>query len=309
MATLKPALSRRRSCALLALWAGSMSACGDALVDSAFRGDAPLWQIPGEVEANDFTAPVPANLRVALFWSPRGPREMNLDNYVEQAATSIAVTVPSYFVLSVFDLPRPEHMVTQYAIARLLAYSDDNGNHLRDPGEQIQGLLRDAVFLYAPADVPAGQSPVNGVLAAGFHRSAIPELCGRPVPMPQTAGDCGVSLGASCDNNSSCGASGVCIQNLPAAWPGGACAVPEPAPSGCRPAAGAYYLAPMPRPGATSAYWIKSCTQDSDCLRTGPVRRSAYLCDPGWHACLPPNPNLILVGMNPLAITPICQGP
>lgn len=332
MATLRRACPRRGLARaaqqvlrpLFALWAGTMSACGDAVVDSTFRGDAPLWLIPGEVQANDFTAPLPRNLRVALFWSPRGPREMSLDNYLEQAATSIAVSVPSYFNLGVFDLPGAEHLITRapgppsnpprmsttpYAIGRMLAYSDDNGNQLRDPAEPIQGLLRDAAFLYAPTDVPAGQSAISGVLAAGFHRSAIPELCGRPVPAPLTPGDCGVPLGESCVGDQDCGQGGVCILNLPSPWPGGACAIPEPPPSGCRPAAGTYYLVPSARPNGPSAYWLKSCTQDSDCLRTGPVRRSAYLCDPGWHACLPPNPNLILVGMSPLVIPAICQAP
>jgi hypothetical protein len=313
---------------LLGLCAMATTACGDALVDSEFRGDAPLWQIFGEVEANDRTAVPPSNLRVALFWSPRGPREMSFDRYAEQAATSIPVSVPSYFVLNIFDSPGPEYMVaappdppprtppppppgptTPYAIGRLVAYSDDNGNGLRDADESLQSVLRDAVFLYAPTDIPAGQSPVNGVLAAGFHRSAVPALCGLPVPGPQTPGDCGVPLGEPCDKDSDCGAAGVCIENLPAPWPGGACAVAEPPPSGCRPSAGAYYLAPMLKPGATAAYWLKSCTQDIDCLRAEPVRRSAYLCDPGWHACLPPNPNLLFVGMSPLMAIPVCLGP
>lgn len=308
---------------LLTMMLVTAASCGDALVDSTFRGDRPLFQIEARIEANNITSEPPKSLRVALFFSPSGPRETSIDRFVEQTTTSIEVPVPSYFVFNVFDVPGAQHMValppprgappmssgSQYAVGRLFAYADSNGNGRHDAAEPFTGLQLDIAYLYAPSAVPAGQSAVSGVLPAGFHRAITPLLCGQPVPTPQTPGSCGVPLGAACASDADCTAAGVCIQNLPAPWPNGACAIPEPPPSGCRPGAGSYYLSPSVKAAASKGYWLKSCKSDEDCVRPGPIRQSAYSCDQGWHACLPRNPDTIQSGEAPARLPSMCPTP
>lgn len=165
----------------------SLTGCGDALVDGDFRG-VPLWQISGMVGQSEGAVPDTTGLRIALFWAPGGPRDNDLEHYVEDPSSSLPAQLPQALLLNVFQPPTPSMRVQAgspgYAVGRILGYLDRNQNGLRDPTEPIAGLNVPTAVLYAPQPVPAAQSPTGGTLAAGFQQVLLAQRCDRPPPAP-----------------------------------------------------------------------------------------------------------------------------
>jgi hypothetical protein len=289
----------------------ALAGCGDALVDNEYRGVA-IWQLVGDAVEHEGGRPEETkNLRVAIFWSPGGPTVSEPGRYSEQPSTSVAVQLPSPFVLNIFEPPGPEHRVQAeggaYALGRLLAYADRDRDGRRGPQEPFVGLEVPYAILYAERALPQGRTPTSGALAAGFHRVLLPQLCGRPLPMPTEPGDCGVPLGQSCMSSRDCGV-GVCVESAGIPWTGGACAVPEPPMNGCRPGAGRYYQAQMGMGMGMGpeGYYLKACTTDAECRRPMDRIVGTYRCDPGLGACVPGSQvHVSLGGMVPF--NPFCS--
>ncbi len=271
-------LSRRR--AVLAL-AAALSACGQPLVDSSYTG-VPLYTLQGQIFGSsshvDLANP---HVRIAIFWSADGPGESGYDSLLEQTETGAEIVVPGNFELNIFEPPREEDYVQfsgKYALGRLLAYADANGNGKRDADEPI---LADSgrVLLYAKTEVAASESPSVAPIPAGFHLASLPLSCGN-MPAAPAAGstDCGVPFGNECRGNGDCGTTGgVCLESFGQPWPHGACALPSPPPTQCFPDDAVL----VGGPGGT-AYFIRSCANDSDCNREYP-----YICDLQNAACMP----------------------
>jgi hypothetical protein len=281
------------------------NACGDALVDEAYRGE-PLGTFPALVSDQGEGMDVRGrDLRAALFWDPTGGLATDVSTLVEQSSTAVPLRVPSQLDLHVFEPPGPEHMVQAgpaagvYGLGHLLAWRDADGDGRRGPAEPFVGEVRRQAILYATTAVRAQDVGMRTDVPVGLHGVYLPLPCGRPDPEPRQPGDCGVPLGASCGLPQECG-NGTCSHGLGMPWPGGVCAVLEPPPDGCRPADGALY---RDAGAGGGAWWVASCRSDADCARA-----PAYTCDPGMGACVPAAPVLINLGVVS-RVEPVCAPP
>jgi len=284
-----------------------IASCGDPLVDETYRGE-PLITLHGAVmEVGQPGLIHRDDLRAALFWSPGGLAVEDVDELVEQPLANAGLGMPPSLQLPVFDPPSAEHLAVVQGdgdapsgegvllgLGLLLAYPDENGNGMRDPEEQVLGGVRSHGVLYAPAAVPAEQSPTAAALPAGFAVVQLPLPCGAGPAAGEQANDatCDVALGEACATDAQCGEDGVCLLEVPMPWPEGACAVADPAPTGCPPAGAVFMPFPAAPRGAPRAYWIRPCDHDDDCPRGAP-----YGCDLGAGACLPEVP--LRLGMDP----------
>ncbi|MBN1209788.1 MAG: hypothetical protein JXB05_33370 [Myxococcaceae bacterium] len=242
----------------------------------------------------------------AMFWSPQGPLARNYDELVEQLGTASAAQVAQPYVMNLFDEPGPQHLYTtpsgaRYALGRVVAYLDTNGNGRLDPSELILGASQGFGVLYAPQALAAGDSPTGRSLPAGWHTFMLPLRCPNagpePEPVPVADGDCGVPLGAPCDVDDDCHG-GVCLGALIIPLPHRLCAIPEPPPNGCRQRGSV-----LVSEGPARDYWIQGCASQSDCTRGYP-----YQCDAGLAACFPSAE--VHVTLNETSMRPFCvSGP
>lgn len=270
--------------------AGTALACGDALVDERYSGP-PVFTVPGSVAGNsEYVGAEHPEVSVAIFWSLRGMLAGDTDVLVEQPGTAVRAEYYRNFELRIFDEPGSEHLFTRpsgakVGVAWLGAYQDANGNGRRDDTEPLIGGSPGRVLVRNPEPLSAADSPTGAPLAAGWHFVSTPLDCkpaGGPPPPdapPEANGDCGVPLGISCRVDAECGANGVCIHELVGPWPGGACVIPEPPPSGCRQRGSVLLRTPDE---ASKAFWLKSCQVNADCGRERP-----YQCDQQLRACRP----------------------
>ena len=270
--------------------AGTALACGDSLVDDAYSG-TPLFTVPGSVTGtSEHVGTEHPDVSVAVFWSLRGMLPGEQDELVEQAGTAIRAEYYRNFEVRIFDEPGAGHLVTRpsgkkVGVAWLGAYQDANGNRRRDATEPLIGGSPGRVLIRAPQPLSAEDSPTGAPLTEGWHFVSTPLDCkppGGPPPPdapPVADGDCGVPLGIGCRVDAECGANGVCIHELVGPWPGGACVIAEPPPSGCRQRGSVLFRVPDE---PTKAYWLKSCNVTADCGREPP-----YQCDQQLRACRP----------------------
>jgi hypothetical protein len=274
---------------LVAVLASATVSCGDSLVDETYRG-TPRFTLRGSVggtsEYVDEEHPV---VSIAVFWSPGGAWMDQNATLLEQLGTSRSAEFYRPFDLKLFDEPGTEHLYTapsgaRYGIARLAGYQDANGNGRRDADEPILGHSRARALIRAPKALTARDSPTGASLSEGWHIVSTPLRCpsnppGPVVSQPVADGDCGVKLGQECRSDAECGGAGVCIREFLGPWPGGACAIAEPPPNGCRQKGSVLLRDPLV---STRAYWLKACTVTADCGRAAP-----YQCDQQVRGCRP----------------------
>ncbi len=270
-------------------WMGLLgAACGDALVDERYLG-TPRVVLQGSVEGrSESVNGEQPEVNVALFWiTDARQQEARL---LEQEGTSRRVEYSRPFRLKVFDEPGEGHFLNwplqaRVAIGRVGAYRDENGNGRRDETEPLLGGSVPRLVVRVPEALSAEESPTGGPIGAGWHVVSAPLDCppppggpprppGEPLPVPE--GECGVPLGATCTTDAQCG-QGVCLRDFVGPWPGGACAIPEPPPQGCR-QRGSVLLRSVE--GLERAFWIKACERSADCGRAFP-----YQCDLQLRAC------------------------
>ncbi len=289
-----------RALTMAALLAG----CDQPLVDETYRGE-PLHHIATTV-LDDHTPAAPnEDVRMALFWSPGGATVRDPDDWVEQPTSGLPVSFPRSVDLYLFDTPGVAHRVeasetAPYAIGRALAYVDEDGNRLHDPGERWAGGAIDMVVVWAARALSAEEAPHGRPLAAGFHRLRLPWVCDQTLPEPSDDGDCGVDIGRPCLSDQEC-PGGSCLQYFHVVWSGGVCTVPEPRGDGCRPQNAAFV--PSPEMEDARGYYLEACTEDADCE----PRRGPTGCEPAWGACMLERPMEVQL-QGALSLSPVCAG-
>jgi hypothetical protein len=256
----------RRLMRLLILPAALGCGCTDGgLAEQGYRGD-PLYEIQVYDPLAAFIGQ--PGVRVGVFWFARGLAGGE-DAVVEQPG-SRWIGEAAAFTLPLFA-PPPEALVLataqggRLAAAGVVAYRDADGDGRRGDGEGLAGSVTGRAVLYLADDHDGARSPSGLPLSAGYHYVRAPMLC-RELPATQP-GDCGVPLSAPCETDADC-RGGTCLKRLGAPIAGGACAIPEPPPDGCRPADGTLRVDPMPR-GGPIAYYLRGCATDADCPGAG----------------------------------------
>ncbi len=175
MAVLKPIY--RVFCGTLWL-AAALSACGDPLADTSYRGE-PLFKLDGQISTVETLSSElrEANFAVSMFWSPNDPIETT--TLIEQPSVTTTVRFPSTFTLRVFEPPAAEHFSSsdaQTAFGLVLVYVDaDNDQHFdASAGDKLVGGSTDRGLVYALSDVAAEDSPSGEALVAGFNVVDLP---------------------------------------------------------------------------------------------------------------------------------------
>lgn len=177
----------------------ALSACGDPLVDGAYRGEA-LYTLEGWVRLDTDDASLPLEsmaaatssdsgpLRVALFWAPAKGSDFHLDGAVEQDVATDGL-FPARFRLALFSPPEDELVKAvadgagDLATAVVLAYLDADRDGRWDRGvEAVVGGAAETLIAYTTSGV---QSRLYGALAPGFHRLEPFREC---VPSPDGQG-------------------------------------------------------------------------------------------------------------------------
>lgn len=292
--------------ALAAVLAGAAAACGDPLVDGLYSG-APRYTVEGKVVG---TSPSVNEeqplLDVALFWSPHGAADPS--QLVEQPGTARGAQYFRAFEMHLFDEPDLGLLATtpsgaHYGIARFGAYRDANHNGRKDDSEPFLGSAHQAALIRAPQPLTAEDSPTGAALSAGWHIVSTPLRCPGVIPAPPAdpvpEEDCGVPLGIECKSDSDCHG-GVCLLEAAGPWPGGACAIPEPPPNGCR-QRGSVLMRIVDV--SMKELWIQGCSETADCQRTEP-----YQCDQQLRGCRP-SLNVSVEILEPEMPAPFCLTP
>jgi hypothetical protein len=270
--------------ALVTVLAGAAVSCGDSLVDELYSG-TPLYTVEGKVVSTSSSVNEQQPLAtLALFWNPGGAADMS--RMAEQPGTAHDVEYYRAFKVNLFDEPGADMLATapsgaRYGIAHFAAYRDANHNGRKDASESFLGSEHQTGLIRAPQPLSAEDSPTGAPLAAGWHIVSTPLMCPSlpPGPPPPVAdGDCGVPLGIECKTDADCG-DGVCVRQAAGPWPGGACAIPEPPPHGCRQRGSVLMRVVDPE---APQYWIQGCSETADCQRPEP-----YQCDQQLHGCRP----------------------
>lgn len=300
----------RLAVGLVATWLG----CGDALVDQQYRGKS-LWQFSGGMEIDEAALNGSDQVRLALFWNPKGDTGTDPTQYVEQLGSGLGAVASAPFQLNMYEYPGSEHIARTpsglsrgFAVGRILVYQDNDQNGRYSSGDVFVGVLPNRAFLYVPAELPAWATPTSGVLPAGIYPIALPQRCDVQVTQGSDPGTCGVKLGTSCKQDSGCGTNGVCLRETDVPWPTGYCAVADSASTVCRPSQSSYYGVPKYglTPSGVKGYYLQSCQSDSDCAKSGAGRSAGlYICDKGLLACMPNAGGKLPVGTPP-AIEPFC---
>ncbi len=175
--------------AIIAAWA---AACGDPLVDAAWRGE-PLFTLEGFVHLAippeqylDLETREPGELRTAIFWAPTRGSSLSLSSAVEQDVRT-ASTFPARFTLTIHEPPLPALLRPDpetgalFAVGLVVAYRDTNGNGRWDrASERLIGGAADRFVLHAPDGL---DNSLFGRLEPGFH---------RVVPVARCEGERGV---------------------------------------------------------------------------------------------------------------------
>jgi hypothetical protein len=159
---------RRRAAQLaITLALGALAGCGDPLVEGDYRGQ-PLVEISGTIRVTDaeVSSEQLEKVRIALLWNYAG-EQSNLSQGRGESAG------PARYRLQVFAAPPARAMVTLddrkglYAVARIVAYVDDDGDERIDLDEQLVGASPDQVLTYFTSPEPT--SIVKGELQSGYQ--------------------------------------------------------------------------------------------------------------------------------------------
>lgn len=275
-----------------------LAACGEPMVDAGYRG-APLATFEGGFAGGDDRELAHrSDLRLALFWSPTGVASDDPEALVEAASSSRPLELPGDVVLRLWDAPKATERAgpdAAWALGRVLAYLDYDGDARRDADEPIVGGVGDLAIVWAASPLEPGVAPTRAALPAGFSLVALPLSCDG-LPLAAHEGNCGVPLGAPCGGDDACGRDGVCLTDERFEWPDGACAIAEPTPS-CRPLAAGFLPDPDGDPGA--GYWVRGCADTCD------QHGGKYACDVASGGCLPALKLKLTLG-DALAWTPLC---
>lgn len=275
-----------------------LAACGAPLLPEGFRG-APILQFEGLIFQGLGAEPDDSPLRAALFWTIEDRVSDRPADLVEQTSLEVAVRFPATFTVNVFDVPRDPRLAggdSAYELGRLLVYSDLDRNHAMDEGE-LRGGAPLNVFLYLADPLPAERSPTLRPLGAGLHIVALPQPCSAELAMTSTAvaEDCGVPLGASCEEDADCGDGGYCDRDMP----GGYCVLFESTgcfPTGAAPIRQNYEVFG----GGSELGYLKGCSSSGECREA-----EGYSCADWASACMPNTP--VLISVDPAyRSTPFC---
>lgn len=321
MATVKQRSSARRAAWALLAALGTVGAvgCGDPLADNQYRG-VRLWQISGGFSGLLDSSVAGQPLRLALFFSTDSLDQLDPARLLEHRGASTDVQLGGSYVLGLFEPPGESLMVRApdggsagYAIARLIAYADTNHDRQRQVSEPLVAVEPTSAFMYLPQALPAGRTPTRDGLPAGMLAVLVPQPCGMPAPPSSDPGDCGVPLGADCRSDADCNMSrgGLCLKETNFPWPGGYCTIAESTSAACHPGRAVFYRAPRfaPIPPGVSGYYLRSCTQDSDCSRMQNMDMS-YECDLGLRGCRPRLSTMLRLRTGGLDADSFCgQGP
>lgn len=273
-------------------------ACGDALVEDAYRG-APLLTVRGQISQVRSALPLQNNLRVAIFWSPSGETTID-DRLVEQAEVAVDLAFPALFEANVFAPPQgvawrddsPVH------VGLILIYDDANQNGRFDVGE-VRGGARNLALLFAERDARADESPTGRALRQGITIGRLPLRC-EPVENegPETRSGWAETVGTACTQASDCGpeADWLCLlEDDDIYWSGGYCTRPNdplnplPEASGVEP--GSLWLNDQLAP-----HWLHECHDDTAC-------RAGYVCQA--ETCRPDQPYSLVI-VRDFQVTPLC---
>lgn len=312
MAILIPSAGPRRSdsrgahLAVTALVVGALLAsCGDGLTVGGYRGE-PLYAFEGLVSSLNEPTRFEHPLRASAFWSPNGQTDVDRALLVEQSAISVEVEFPGTFRINVFEPPTAVEWTQAdalYRVALVLIYEDVNEDARFQPDELRGGAFNQAL-LYAPALIPAAQSPVGQSLAPGYHAVLLPMPCGlRTISSGTDA--CGERLGEGCAADDDCDDGGRCLlTDYIDDWPGGYCMI-RFEPDGCQPQEGVLVADPDFDPFEDAnlevepdLYWFLGCKSSADCRAD-----EGYKCVDGF--CQPGLPAALVIDSN-LEIEPLC---
>ena len=282
-----------------------MSGCGDPLVDVSYQGQ-PLFSFRGYiVDTRVGWREAPEQVRVAVLWSPapNATTLVQVEALVEQRAASLTARFPSSFQMHLFQRPEDAWLrgpdSGRFGVGYPVVYHDRNGNQ-RCESDEVLGNAWSTAILYAPEPLSAQRSPTDRDLPQGFSLTALPLPCGDSVENPGE--DCGVPLGAPCEEDADCGTRGMCLpaddSDIEAqerlytslsfgGFPGGYCVVRElitpPNVIDCWPQ-DSVTVAQQLMAGLEHT-WYKACEDDSSCRV-----QEGYLCHISWGACLPDQP-------------------
>lgn len=288
--------------------------CGDPQLSANYRGE-PLWTLRGQTTVAGGNFDTSQKIRMALFFSPEGREVIDTDRWVEHLGSAVALQVPSLWDLNVFEPPGPEHMLRNpdgsdagFAVARLMVYTDLNDDGLHQNGEPFISIAPPIAIYYVRDPLPAATTETVYSLPAGFSQTLVPQPCGYVPPAPTDEGDCGVPLGERCAVDTDC-KGGLCLKETKMPWAAGYCIIPDPPPSGCRPAKAAYMARPassLTPLAAKQGMYLRACQTNGDCRREFDRDQDLYNCDLGLGACRPRLGSVLMpVGGN-FQVEPFC---
>ncbi|MCA9540485.1 MAG: hypothetical protein KC620_16410, partial [Myxococcales bacterium] len=249
----------------------SLAGCNDTAADEDFQGEL-IATFPFEI-ANagmgrqlDVPVEVPEGLRIALFWQVGGLRGRP-DDVIEHPSTGIEPTGREN-VITLREPPPSEALVDgAWAIARVVAYLDADGDDRKGPDEGVYSDLEASVLLFALRDLDAAASPTGAPLAAGLHRQRLPIVC-DPATLPTpTPGECAVPFGTECvADETDCGR-GVCFElRSGGPTPSFSCALPIEDAGDCHPADAGFRALWDGDPNRVTGQYLQRCAADQDCL-------------------------------------------
>lgn len=271
----------------------ALVACGDPLVDGAYRGE-PMYSFRGRI--NDYRDQSQLGLdryRAAIFWSLNGTTSTATEDLVEQTI-AVGNVFPPDVQIELFNPPQGhglERVRTPYYLGLIYLYEDVDENSRMDDSE-LRGAATTSALFYAKHDIAASQSPTLTEIPEGYSLVQLPLPCDEPwrISHASLEENCGVSLGRRCEFDDECGPPGSGAKCGSEELPG-QCLLPF-RESGCWPKQGAYYPEETyegetyPPDG-----WYLACDVDADCPEGQQLTcRQIGLLSPDDHyvgACVP----------------------
>ncbi|MEZ4472856.1 MAG: hypothetical protein R3F60_19130 [bacterium] len=248
-----------------------LPSCGDPLVQTAYEGE-PVF-VHHQMVLDGARPPDAVHPRWAVFWLRGGFEAGNVDDGIEQPATSRPAE--RYLgALRLYAAPADDLLATspsggRYGIGSLLLYDDRDGDRLRGEDEPILGTSQQAL-VYAPVDLDEATSPTGRPLPAGFHVTRFPLPCERT--RDGTSG-CGLPIGDPCVRAEDCG-DATCWREIGPGFPGGMCV----GTGACEQIGTVRYETSERR--ELYVAWLPGCAADADCRVD-----AGYHCDQLLRAC------------------------
>lgn len=229
------------------------TACGDGLLDDAYRGE-PRFSYAGQMATGGGEPLYQNPLRAGIFWLPYDPTALAVEDseatlidaagfarlglppdaaLVEQSSIEVAVAFPGYFAINVFADPPPEAYAADNGLSYgvVLIYEDRNRSGAFDEGELAGGGPSQMVYFARRAladDDPAHR--LDRAVTPGYGLIELPLRCGAPLPTFEPHPDFDVRVGAACTDDAACGTEGECLRgDFDGVLPGGYCVLPEAA--------------------------------------------------------------------------------